>query len=632
MTTAKTTMEKTETKTEDGGEVTEPQLTQAQFNDKVETHQAFIHAKSGELTRLMDTLKIVRESKEPLALVKNTLQEEINSCNKTINAVSEEVTHLKQKLRYHSVKQILDNIERLEYQLRNNNFKPREEQKILDEISMLQKSIRTLREYEAKQAENKKYRAERTRLIEERNNNYSKIRALYAKEDEIKKEIVVLRGDISANRKSIDQLRQLRPKLELEWTAQQRKLQAARNKRYEEKKRLRQEQIRERQEEKRKLWEEYEASREPYEEEKNLCRILISYLQSSVSNNTPTPSTPASITSRHSSTSTPSLTPVTTPSQPPPPFPSCSSAGPSSSSKSKDMVPPESSGAYYCKPKDENALIRVSKREKAKVRREQRLANRTKELPHTPDVLLKFSKLSITPPRNTEQIPGVIVLLQDRLQHFHSLALSEGTSKQIDGSVDNTNKAKGSGKSSRPKSLPVVSCSQPISAVATTTTITTTPSAEQELTSEVKENGQLSPITPTASSSSPAISVYCVTSPVSVPAINVVAPGVSWAGSVIPNHVPKDCLSENSVSNPANTEPVYSGISQAINGMRHEVNSVSELQMCSDILSAGNSDSYFSGPISYTCNVVEGKSLKEPNNNGSFSYAAVAAKVKPLEF
>lgn len=51
------------------------------------------------------------------------------------------------------------------------------------------------------QAENKKYRAERTRLIEERNNNYSKIRALYVKEDEIKKEIAAVRGDISANRK-----------------------------------------------------------------------------------------------------------------------------------------------------------------------------------------------------------------------------------------------------------------------------------------------------------------------------------------------------------------------------------------------------------------------------------------------
>ena len=49
-------------------------------------------------TELMETLKTVRASKEPLTEVKNTLQEDINSCNKAINAVSEEVTFLKQKV------------------------------------------------------------------------------------------------------------------------------------------------------------------------------------------------------------------------------------------------------------------------------------------------------------------------------------------------------------------------------------------------------------------------------------------------------------------------------------------------------------------------------------------------------
>lgn len=49
-------------------------------------------------TQLTETLKAIRESKEPLTLVKNTLQEEINACNKAINSLSEEVTHLKQKV------------------------------------------------------------------------------------------------------------------------------------------------------------------------------------------------------------------------------------------------------------------------------------------------------------------------------------------------------------------------------------------------------------------------------------------------------------------------------------------------------------------------------------------------------
>ncbi|KAG0720981.1 hypothetical protein GWK47_047355 [Chionoecetes opilio] len=621
MTTSTPSMEKVEAKREEGGEVTVSLMTQAEFSDKMETYQAFVQAKAAELTRLIETLKIVRDTKEPLAQVKNCLQEEINSCNTTINAVSEEATHLKQKLRYHSVRQIHDNIERLEYQLRNNNFKPREEQKILDEISMLQRSIRTLREYEAKQAENKKFRAERTRLIEERNDNYSKVRALYAKDDEIKKEIAALRGDISANRKSIDQLRQLRPKLEQEWVAEQQKLQAARNRRHEEKKRVRQEQIRERQEERRKLWEEYEASQEPYEEEKTLCRLLIGYLQSSGNGSTPTPTTPASTCSRRSSCSTPSLTPASTPTLPASPFPSFNyTEATSSPSKCKDMVPPESSGAYYCKPKEDNAFLTLSKRGKAKARREQRLAHRTKELPHTPDVLLKFSKLSITPPRNTDQVPAAILSLQDQLQRFHSLALSKSGKTQADGCLDGTNKTKDTGKYSRPNSLPVASCSQPTSAAITAAT-------EQDSTTEGKENGILSPMTPSSS----ATHVHSVNTPITIPEINVVAPCASWAGSVISNHVSTDSLKEGRIISPSKTEPVYNGISPAINGMRPDA-SVPDLQMCSDILSAGNSESYFSGPMSYTCNVIEEKSVKEPNNNGSFSYAAVAAKVKPLDF
>ncbi|KAK7084047.1 hypothetical protein SK128_007584 [Halocaridina rubra] len=126
-------------------------LSKAQYNDHFETHQSILQAKNSELTRLTEMLKNVREMKEPLGKVKATLQAEIVDANKAINAKSEEVTLIKQKLRYHSERQINENIERLEYQLRNNNFKPREEQKILDEISMLQRSKKTLREYEVKQ-------------------------------------------------------------------------------------------------------------------------------------------------------------------------------------------------------------------------------------------------------------------------------------------------------------------------------------------------------------------------------------------------------------------------------------------------------------------------------------------------
>lgn len=194
-------MEKSEGKQGGAAEDVPAKMTQMEYNDQLETHNLLISGKSQELAKLAEDLKRVREKKEPLTKAKDMLQEEINKANKAINAKSEEVTLLKQKLRYHSVKQIHENIDRLEYQLRNNSYKPREEQKILNEISMLQRSTRTLREYEAKQAENKKYRAERTRLIEERNSNFTKIRSLYEKEDELKKEMAQLREILSGSKK-----------------------------------------------------------------------------------------------------------------------------------------------------------------------------------------------------------------------------------------------------------------------------------------------------------------------------------------------------------------------------------------------------------------------------------------------
>lgn len=540
-------MEKAEGKADDIPDGTVTMMSQTEYSDKIETHQSLWQAKSSELTQLTKKLKDVRESKEPLTHVKNTLQEEINNTNKAINTISEEVTHLKHKLRYHSVKQIHGNIERLEYQLRNNNYKPREEQKILDEISMLQRSIKTLQEYEAKQAVNKKYRAERARLIEERNNNFSNIRTLYAQEDDIKKEIAAVRGVISSNKKAIDQLRHIRPKLEQGWIAHQQKLQAARVKRYEEKKRIRQEQTRERQEERRKLWEEYEASKEPYEEEKNLCQVLISYLQSSLGSSTP--STPASSTAKFLSPSTPNQKPVATVSTPElkvtQDSPCCTSSetlftsqctSPTTPTESRSstslMLPPDSSGSFYSKPRDdEEGFIKVSKRGKAKAKRERRLANRVKELPHTPDVLMKFSKLSLLPPKTTDEVSAAIVSLQDCLQHFHTLSLSERNQIQKEEKSEDTNKVDTS-KCLRPTSLSVKGNSCP-----------TETTKQRELSSQV--GCSKSAMLERSSLASSPIDLQNLNSSNAIPVVSVVSSVVSWAAPVAPEQFSRNDMEVN---------------------------------------------------------------------------------------
>ncbi|XP_064080970.1 bromodomain-containing protein DDB_G0280777-like isoform X2 [Macrobrachium nipponense] len=620
-------------------------LTRSQFNEQLDQHQTLLQAKNAELTRLTEMLKSVREQKEPFTKIKVTLQTEINEANIAINAKTEEVTLIKQKLRYHSVKQINENIERLEYQLRNNNFKPREEQKILDEISMLQRSTKTLKEYEAKQAENKKYRAERSRLIDERNSNYSKIKALHAQEDEIKKAMTELRGVISSSRKSIDHLRQMKPALEKKWVSQLHQQQAARNKRFEDKKRQRHEHFkpRDRQEPRRKIWEKYDAYREPYEEECDMCRVLITYLQSSM--NALTLSTPSS------ARLTPS-TPAGTPSTP--------------------ASDPDYEGSFYMKPKDDDGFIRVSKRERAKAKKEHRLAKRVKELPHTPDVLLKFTKLSISPPKNTDEIPCVVIKLQDALQHYHQL--------YVDAKKNN---GKEKCKESKTNESENVKCMRPTSLAITppqlliTTTSTTTPGASSttSLLSEPistplnKERSsqnnnpsfplQLDPVpaphdknkclTTTLPSTpldqnrrldDPCVSHMSLGSPClqqanPLPNATVTSQPLSWAA-----------VATKKLANPESSTSVLCEMPSPVQTVSHQEvlcngnptpetlcepqqfgipnlsNQREETKLCNGILPLNsNNESFFSARMSYSSNLVE------MNNNTARSYANVTAKI-----
>ena len=135
------------------------------------------------------------------------------------------------------------------------------------------------------QEENKKYRAERSRLIEERNGVFSKLKIIIAKEDKLKKVIAQAKETLTENKKSqyctieglqvlawfvlyynvilydtgilmynvflyleLEELRNLKPKLEKIWLMQKLKAGEVRSKRLEEKRRKRFEQYRQRQE------------------------------------------------------------------------------------------------------------------------------------------------------------------------------------------------------------------------------------------------------------------------------------------------------------------------------------------------------------------------------------------------
>lgn len=253
-----------------------------------------------------------------------------------------------------------------------------------------------------------------------------------------------------------------------------------------------------------------------------------------------TPSTPGSSTAKFLSPSTPNqkpvatistpgssvtqISPCSTPSQTPltPQSTSASFNTPSTSAKTKNtpssMLPPDSSGSFYSKPRDdEEGFIKVSKRGKAKAKRERRLANRVKEMPHTPDVLMKFSKLSLLPPKTTEEVSAAIISLQDCLQRFHTLSLSERNQIQKEEKSEDTRKD--ASKCLRPTSLSVKG--NPILMGTTEQNALLTPSACS--TSAVLERCSPAP--------SP-IDIQNMTSSSAIPVVSVVSSVVSWAAPV----------------------------------------------------------------------------------------------------
>lgn len=343
--------------------------------------------------------------------------------------------------------------------------------------------------------------------------------------------------------------------------------------------------------------EEYEASREPYEEERDLCRLLISYLQSSVS--TPTPLTPGTPSNGASL-----LTPVT----------------PTSTGNSPAVTPTcDTVGSFYLKSKEqEESFCRVSKREKAKLKRQQKMANRVKELPHTPDVLKKFSKLSIVPPRNTDEIPVTIIALQDCLQHLNTLSVDKSNQKKKEEKKKESDKGVNIVNYTRPSSLAISESNIFIPSIAISTTV----SPSTSITHRSEKSAEVKHEVPTPTTPSAGLQALSFNS---LPSFHVPSSPTSWAVTTGGQEI------ENRAT--THTSPVQDNVRYLFNGI-HIPNSVSSTKcstpiqvmkskFCNDIIATGDNESFFSLPILYPTSLAELN-----NNNHGRSYASVAAKVK----
>lgn len=288
------------------------------------------------------------------------------------------------------------------------------------------------------------------------------------------------------------------------------------------------------------------------------------------------------------------------------------------------MQPPLASGSYYSKPKtDDDGFVRVTKRGKAKARREQRLSRRVKDLPHTPDVLAKFNKLAVQPPKNTDEIPGSIIALQDCLQRFYNLSVSEAEHVKCHVIGSSDKKIKDCEKISvRPKSLQVKeNCVTP---------------SDNALTSL----GTVATVSPVVCTSKGSVGVSISAESCPLPDATAMSTGVLWSKESSSNVVKSTEGSRFSTYATYNgiCSPVSSAVTPDSDSVVRNCTLVTDLKpdinrMCTDILAPDNSDSYFSVPMSYADNCVEPNNNSSSNNNISinnnsvFTYAAIAAKM-----
>ncbi|KAB7499886.1 hypothetical protein Anas_09872 [Armadillidium nasatum] len=277
-------------------------------------------------------------------------------------------------------------------QLRNNNYKPKEEQKILDEIFVLKKSFKSLREFELKQRENKKYREERSRLIEQRNEVFSKVQAIILQEEEIKREINHLRHIIHSSEKSIEHLKTLRPELEFIFTEEQKKKDIFKLKKQKEKFKVKREKSLMKHKERPKKWEEYEVKKEPYEEEKDICKRLLAYLNTTLPTNH----------CKNDSSET-EIEPCV------------------SSVSSLHLLSESPCGSFYSKPKYSSMESTPSKKKKSRDKKKEQKASKKRELSHPPDVISNLSKFSFPIPKTTEDVSSCISLIEKKLKYYDSL-------------------------------------------------------------------------------------------------------------------------------------------------------------------------------------------------------------------
>ncbi|XP_071804167.1 uncharacterized protein [Asterias amurensis] len=241
---------------------------------------------------LLKEQKECREQKEVNIAKRKALDEQLKLINESITKQSDSLSKLEAGLAYKTEAAVDDAIQKLQYQLRTRHFKLSEENRIVKEIDTYRRSKKKVKEYLQQKEQIKIQRDRKKCLKDERDKYFRQVSLSKSKEDEVKQKLMTFKSktdeawsryreagpERETLKKEIGELHERRRQLTVEFRLQnskyhmQQKQQRAHSfKRKEEEKRAIEE-ARQRE------WAVYEASREPYEDERQLCSTLIKYL------------------------------------------------------------------------------------------------------------------------------------------------------------------------------------------------------------------------------------------------------------------------------------------------------------------------------------------------------------------
>ncbi|XP_045180948.2 uncharacterized protein LOC123540195 isoform X2 [Mercenaria mercenaria] len=373
-------------------------------------------ASSGQLREL-------RSEKEASINKRKKIDNDLRLLNEEIKKKMGQLSKTESNLHYKNEAKIDDAIRKMEWQLKTQNFRLPEERKIVAEVDKLKRSKKVLVEYFAQKKEVDKMRESQRRMRGEREYYYKAVNNISKREEELKRANHDKKVKNEEIKKELDQLYARKRELFMDFKQCESDYQ---HQLKERRHRLRKESFKKKEEErkaKEEIWQkemmEYEAQREPFEDEKNLCNTLISYLQK-----------------RNNSEREDSI--LSSPREEKPEQPI-----------GVGLADSLDGGKYVLLKKSEEAEVDYSVANKPRRRSKKgRKLSVTKPLAHTPQIIAQFSSLNLNAPSNMSELAASIEQLQARKRFYEeqaghvarpllgSLSGSFSSSGSLSGSLD----------------------------------------------------------------------------------------------------------------------------------------------------------------------------------------------------